>query len=143
MLIVVSMTLNELIGLIGKRVHGKLGEREEPTLVFDWIALQDKDAFIDGVFGDCTTGDFADVMTWDDGQPTFAGKAVPFALFGVDEAELSQFTDGENYPQFHELLLAELPNGPVFAITVDGTAMPAKRTKQVAASVAELKLTQR
>jgi len=137
------MTLNDLIGLIGKPVLGKLGDREEPTLVFDWAALQDKDAFIDGVFGDCSAGDFADVMTWEDGQPSFSGQAVPFALFGVDENELSQFTDGENYPQFHELLLAELPNGPVFAITVDGTAMPAKRTKQVAASVAELKLTKR
>lgn len=152
---VIGMTSDALTALLGKPTLCTFEKRQQQTLLFDWAALKAKDAFINSVFGDCETGDFADVLTWPSkpggarvfaptawsGSPTWTGKAVPFALVGVDKSDLKPWKSGSSYPQFGELLLAELPNGPVFAISVSGTAVPAKKCKRVAANVAALKLT--
>lgn len=107
---------------------GRVVETDRPLIIFDWSAIPSakQRAFLDEIFGD-----------WDD-QPAFAKlvtktktgiewsneRLVPFALSNV-ESTAKAFKGGASFPQFDELLLADVKASsvPVFALAVDGTAV--------------------
>lgn len=106
-----------------------------PIEVIDWAKLPEREAWLDDVFGDCDparhfTGLIAktgDVVEWT------SAAMWPVALLG-------QQLGGEG--QLEAILLVDttMADSPVYAIEVDGTAIPAKKPQQVAANLAALKL---
>lgn len=101
--------------------------------VIDWAKFPGREAWLGDVFGDCDfpkhfTGLVADVggqIKW------ISTTMLPVALLGQQHG-------GEG--QLEAILLIELAvaDSPIYAIEVDGTAIPAKKPQQVAANLAAL-----
>lgn len=110
--------------------HGEAGYL---IRVVDWNHLDDQESIL-GKFEDCELGrDYKGLIAEsDDGEIVWVSTTMlPVALLGLQDGG-----DG----QLDAILLIDVakPVGPVYAIEVDGTAIPARKPKQVAAKVADL-----
>jgi hypothetical protein len=146
--------LEQIEPLIGERSVYDLGGDEWGALLFDWEELPAafRREFVAEIFGDCEVpGDFPEILEAVErgGVPMPSWKAdspwVPFGLANVqdDDVELSAGEGFAEYPQFDQLLVVNVneiegDTVPVYAIDVDGTAIPAPAPEPFADDLADL-----
>ncbi len=103
--------------------------------VIDWAKFPDRMIWLDDVFGDCDPSKhFLGLISNKHGQLEWvSGSMLPVALLG-------QQHPGEGQLEAVLLIDTAMADSPIFAIEVDGTAIPAKKPQQVAANLAALKI---
>nr|MBA2544942.1 hypothetical protein [Deltaproteobacteria bacterium] len=103
--------------------------------VIDWAKLRDRMTWLDDVFGDCDTSKhFVGLISAKHGSLEWvSGSMLPVALLGQQHG-------GEGQLEAILLIDTATSDSPIFAIEVDGTAIPAKKPQQVAANLAALKI---
>ncbi len=112
-----------------RRASGSLIE------VIDWAKLPDRARWLSDVFGDCDPGKhFTGLIANKSGAIEWtSGTMLPVALLGQQHG-------GEGQLEAILLIDTSTADSPIFAIEVDGTAIPAKKPQQVAANLAALKI---
>ncbi len=103
--------------------------------VIDWAKFPDRASWLADVFGDCDPSKhFVGLITDKHGQVDWvSGAMLPVALLGQQHG-------GEGQLEAILLIDTTMTDSPMFAIEVDGTAIPAKKPQQVAANLAALKI---
>lgn len=142
--------LKRIESLIGEKCVYDLGGEEWAALLFDWDELPSvfRREFVAEIFGDCDVpGDYPELLEPGDGGPAWKSGSpwLPFGLANVqdEDVELSAGDGFADYPQFDQLLLVnvdEIEDStiPVYAIDVDGTAIPAEAPELFADDLSEL-----
>lgn len=144
----------KLVARVGELLDAKsFHDREGETwgaLLFDWESSPEdfRHPFVAEVFGDCDLSeDFPDILT--EGEEGFEWAAtspwLPIGLDNVQDDDVSlEPGDGFcEYPQFDRLLVVskddlDQATLPVYAIDVDGTAVPAEAPEPFADDLAAI-----
>lgn len=148
--------MEQIEPLIGDRCIYEIGGEEQSAVLFDWDDLPAafRREFVAEIFGDCQVpGDYPELLesVEREGVPTTSWKAgspwLPFGLANVqdDDVELSAGEGFAEYPQFDQLLIVNVDeieddSIPVYAIDVDGTAIPAQTPEPFADDLSDLEL---
>src|SRR5687767_5421900 len=102
----------------------------------DWATLDARQQLLDTLFRECDVpGDYAEVLGETSGGIAWmSGKLVPIAFLGQQ--------DGDDSSELDAVVVLDVskPTGTVYAIPVDGTAVPQKKLTRVAASIEALKV---
>lgn len=103
--------------------------------VIDWARFPDRANWLGDVFGDCDPSKhFSGLITNKHGRIDWmSGAMLPVALLGQQHG-------GEGQLEAILLIDTTMADSPIFAIEVDGTAIPAKKPQQVVANLAALKI---
>lgn len=112
-------------------------DRESGTKIrlINWATLKGKTSFLQDLFGDCGAEDYPGLIAHRRGRVAWVSETmIPFAFVG------EQLRDDDGQLDAVLMIDPAKEKSAVFAILVDGTAIPAQKPTRVASSLAALRI---